>query len=223
MVFQDRSDAGKRLAAELSRYQNRPDVVVLALPGGGVPVACEIVRYLHSPLDVFVVRTLPVPRHEEVALGAIASGGIQVINELVMRLNPLSKRALVELLERETEELKRQEALYRGDRPNLELYEKTVILVDDGLTSGSAMRAAVEAILEHSPARLVVAVPVGACESCSEIEQVVDEFICLEMPEPFQAVCHCYENFDTPSDQEVRELLTIATSQLPTLVDCTDD
>src|SRR5207253_10282392 len=185
--FKDRYDAGKQLASLLDAYKDRPDALILALPRGGVPVGYEVAQALHAPLDVFIVRKLGVPGHEELAMGAIASGGVRVLNDDVMRVLPIPQRVVDAVTERETEELERREGLYRGDRPPPDVHGRTAILVDDGLATGSTMRAAVKALRQLGPARIVVAVPVGAAETCFEFQQEADEAICAITPEPFYA------------------------------------
>jgi predicted phosphoribosyltransferase len=205
--FLDRVDAGRQLAAELSDYANQPDVLVLGLPRGGVPVAFEVARALNATLDVFLVRKLGLPGYEELAMGAIASGGIRVINDDVMRMANVSPSMLEAVTEREKRELARREREYRGDRPQPEIRGHTVILVDDGLATGSTMRAAAQALKQEGPKRLIVAVPVAAPDTCEAFRDQVDEIICALTPEPFHAVGLWYEDFSQTSDEEVRELL----------------
>ena len=205
--FHDRVDAGRRLAAELSDYANQPDVLVLGLPRGGVPVAYEVARALNATLDVFLVRKLGLPGYEELAMGAIASGGIRVMNDEVMRMANVSPSMVEAVTEREKRELARREAEYRGNRPQPEIRGRTVILVDDGLATGSTMRAAAEALKQEGPKRLIVAVPVAAPDTCDAFRDQVDEIICAITPEPFHAVGLWYEDFSQTSDEEVRELL----------------
>jgi putative phosphoribosyl transferase len=207
MAYTDRIEAGRKLAEKLQPYRERSDVTVLGLPRGGVPVAFEVAQALHAPLDVFIVRKLGVPGHEELAMGAIASGGVRVLNEDVMRILPIPERVVEAVTAREMRELERRQRLYRGDRPPPEVGGRTVILVDDGLATGSTMRAAVKALRQLGPAGIVVAVPVGAPETCLEFQQEADEVICALMPEPFYAVGYWYADFDQTSDEEVRALL----------------
>jgi putative phosphoribosyl transferase len=207
-LLRDRSEAGKRLARELMRYASRSDVLVLALPRGGVPVGFEVARALGVPLDVFVVRKLGMPFHEELAMGAIASGGAQLLNEDVIQTYAISDEEIGRVVESELRERERRERLYRGDRPFPTLNDRIVVLVDDGLATGSTMRAAVMALREEQPARIVVAVPVAAKDACDAFRDVVDEIVCLETPEPFDAVGQWYENFRQTTDQEVHALLT---------------
>ena len=204
-AYKDRHDAGRKLAALLLAYRDQPNVLVLGLPRGGVAVASEVARALHAPLDVFVVRKLGMPGHEEYAVGAIASGGTRVMNPLPgLRLSP---SALAPVLAREQAELVRREQLYRDQRPPLALAGRTVILVDDGLATGATMRAAALAVRQQRPARLVAAVPVGAGDSCRELACEVDELVCPFRPEPFYAVSLWYEHMPQASDDEVRTLL----------------
>jgi putative phosphoribosyl transferase len=205
--FSDRHDAGQRLAARLSSYAERPDVLVLALPRGGVPVGYEVATALGVPLDVFVVRKLGLPWHEELAMGAIASGGVRVLDEDLIRVARVSEADLVRVTAAERAELDRRERRYRGDRPLVSVRGKTVILVDDGLATGSTMRAAVQALRQEGPARIVVAVPVAAPEACDAFRDIVDDIICAETPEPFHAVGLWYEDFSQTTDDEVHELL----------------
>jgi predicted phosphoribosyltransferase len=209
--FRDRREAGRLLAAQLSAYASRPDVLVLALPRGGVPVAAEVARALGAPLDVFVVRKLGVPGHEEFALGAIATGGVRVLNDDVVRALRIPDRVIDAVAAKEQEELARRERLYRGDRPPLDVRGRTVILVDDGLATGATMHAAIKALRQQQPARIVVAVPTASPETCDELKREVDEVICATMPDPFYAVGLWYEDFSQTTDEEVRELLARGT------------
>lgn len=210
MVYADRTEAGRQLAAKLDHYRDRPDVLVLGLPRGGVPVAYEVAQALHAPLDVFIVRKLGVPGHEELAMGAIATGSARVLNDNVLRILPIPQHVIDAVAARETRELERRERLYRGDRPPPDVRGRTVILVDDGLATGSTMRAAVKALRQLKPAKIVVAVPVGAPETCAEFQDEADEAICAAMPDPFYAVGYWYANFEPTSDEEVRSLLAEA-------------
>ncbi len=205
--FVDRRDAGEKLADKLKDYENRPDVLVLALPRGGVPVAYEVATALGAPLDVFLVRKLGVPGYEELAMGAIATGGVSVLNEDVTMSIGLSDSAIKEVRDREQKELERREQLYRGNRSPLDVHGRTVILIDDGLATGSSMRAAIAALRKMSPAKIVVAVPVAAPETCEIIRNEVDEIVCALTPEPFLAVGAWYSDFSQTTDDEVRELL----------------
>lgn len=208
--FRDREDAGRHLATELQEYAGRDDVLVLALPRGGVPVGYEVARALDAPLDVFLVRKLGVPGHEELAMGAISTGGVRVMNEQVLAMVPVSEQAIAAVAAQEERELERREREYRGDRPVPELEGRTVILVDDGLATGSTMRAAVLAVRAHEPGRLVVAVPVAAAETCDEFRSDVDEIVCAITPEPFVAVGLWYDDFGQTTDDEVKKLLGAA-------------
>ena len=205
--FADRREGGAELAAKLSGYNGRDDVVVLGLPRGGVPVAFEIATALGAPLDVFVVRKLGVPGHAELAMGAIASGGVRVLNEEVIAWYGLSREAVDRVAASEQIELERREAEYRGDQPLVPITGRTVIVVDDGLATGSTMKAAVQALRGMSPTSIVVAVPVGANDTCRGLAAVADEVICARMPEPFSAVGLWYRDFSQTTDDEVRELL----------------
>jgi putative phosphoribosyl transferase len=207
MIFRDRMEAGRLLAAKLARYANRPDVAVLALPRGGVPVAFEVARILHAPLDIFLVRKLGLPGYEELAMGAIATGGVRVLNEDVVRALGISEDVIESVAAQEHQELERRERIYRGSRPPLDVRGRVVILVDDGLATGSTMRAAVAALRRQAPAWIIVAVPVGARETCDELRAEADEVACLRTPEPFRAVGLWYEDFSQTTDQEVHELL----------------
>ena len=213
MLFRDRTEAGQVLANRLVPYANRPDVLVLALPRGGVPVAYEVARMLHAPLDVFLVRKLGVPGHEELAMGALASGGARVLNEEVVRGLHISEEVIAAVAEREQEELARRERLFRGERPAPDVRGRTVILVDDGLATGSTMRAAIAALRQQGPARIVVAVPVGAYETCAELQMEADEVVCARTPEPFHAVGLWYDDFTQTTDEEVHELLARAAEE----------
>ena len=206
-IFYDRREAGKLLAAKLQTYADRPDVLVLALPRGGVPVAFEVSRALNAPLDVFVVRKLGTPGHEELAMGAIARGGDKVINRDVVQTFRIPNRVIEEVASREAEELVRRERLYRGDKPAPEIFGRVVILIDDGLATGSSMSAAIAALRKQNPARIVVGVPVAAPSTCDEFRSEVDEIVCAVTPEPFHAVGIWYEDFSQTTDQEIHELL----------------
>jgi putative phosphoribosyl transferase len=205
--FRNRRDAGQRLALELQAYAHRPNVIVLALPRGGVPVGFEVAKELAAPLDVFVVRKLGLPWHDELAMGAIASGGVRVLNRDLIRVARVTEAEIARVVAAEQTELERRERLYRGDRPFPDLHGKTVILVDDGLATGSTMRAGVEALRLEGPARVVVAVPVAAQETCNAFRDIADEIVCAETPEPFRAVGLWYQDFSQTTDEEVHELL----------------
>jgi predicted phosphoribosyltransferase len=214
MHFQDRRDAGRQLARELSAYQNRNDAIVLALPRGGVPVAYEVALALNLPLDVFVVRKLGVPGQEELAMGAIASGGARVLNGEVVALLSNPEKTIEEVSTRELAELERREFTYRGSRQPLELAGATVILVDDGLATGATMRAAVAAIRHHQARWIVAGIPVGAASSCAILREEVDELVAVHEPEYFHAVGQFYTDFGQTSDDEVRKLLARAHQEL---------
>ncbi len=214
-AFPNRIEAGRLLAEELEKYADRDDVIVLGLPRGGVPVANEVAKHLHAPLDVFIVRKLGVPGFEELAAGAIASGGVRVLNEDVMRAIPHADQAIEAVTTRETAELARREQTYREGRPAPDLRDRIVILVDDGLATGATMRAAVKALRQRGAAKIVVAVPVGPPDTCHEIEEQADETVCLSMPEFFQAVGQYYEDFSQTTDEDVRQLLTSAARDMP--------
>jgi putative phosphoribosyl transferase len=209
MLFRDRADAGRRLAAALTAYAGRPDVLVLALPRGGVPVGHEVARALGAPLDVFIVRKLGVPGREELAMGAIASGAAPVLNEEVIRNLAIPDHIIDAVAEKERQELARRERAYREDRPAPDVRGRTVVLVDDGLATGSTMRAAVAALRKLDPARIVAAVPVGSADICAELGRLADEMVCVSMPEPLQAVGLWYADFSQTTDEEVRVLLDL--------------
>jgi len=211
--FLNRTDAGRQLAAELTRYGARSDVLVLGLPRGGVPVAFEIAMAIDAPLDVFVVRKLGLPGHEEFGIGAIASGGVRVVDESVLRAYGVDAEMLNQITERERRELRRREHLYRDDRPFPSVADRVVILVDDGLATGSTMRAAVAALRAENPREIVVAVPVGAPETCAAMARLADEVVCLATPEPFYAVGLWYEDFEQTDDDEVHDLLERAAAR----------
>jgi putative phosphoribosyl transferase len=206
--FHDRSEAGQLLGRAVGeRLRDRSDLIVLALPRGGVPVGYEVARALQVPLDVFIVRKLGVPGHEELAMGAIASGGVRVINEDVLRHVPVSKNAIEAVSARELVELGRRERIYRGSKPPLDVGGRTVVVVDDGLATGSTMRAAVRALRQMHAEAIIVAVPVAAREACEDLRREVDDIICLRMPEPFEAVGLWYQDFTQTTDEEVHALL----------------
>jgi putative phosphoribosyl transferase len=210
-AFRDRIDAGRRLAKKLEAYDERNDVIVLGLARGGVPVAYEVASHLRLPLDVFIVRKLGVPGYGELAMGAIASGGVRVVNEGVIRaLQPYAEKMLEAVAAKESAELERREREYRDGRPPLEVRDRVVILVDDGLATGASMRAAAQALRQKGAAQIVVAVPVGSAETCREFEEEVDETICAIAPEHFYGVGQFYEDFSQTTDEEVRELLAAA-------------
>lgn len=205
--YSNRTTAGQLLAGKLLHYANRPDAIVLALPRGGVPVAVEVARVLDVPLDVFVVRKLGLPGHEELAMGAIATGNVRVINHAVVNTMQVPAHILEQVAEVELAELRRRETLYREGQPALELSGKVVILIDDGLATGSTMRAAIAAVRQLGAARIVVAIPVASAETCAAFAAEVDEIVCPLTPEDFHAVGQWYEDFAQTSDEEVRQLL----------------
>ena len=213
--FHDRADAGRALARMLTSYARQPNVIVLALPRGGVPVGYEVARALGAPLDVFLVRKLGVPGHEELAMGAIATGGVLVLNDDVVRYARVRPEELDRVIREEWAELVRREREYRGHRPPPNLEGRTVILVDDGLATGASMRAAAEAAKRSNPKKLVVAVPVAAPETCEHFRAEVDDVVCALTPAPFAAVGMWYEDFSQTSDEEVRELLERAEREHP--------
>jgi putative phosphoribosyl transferase len=207
MIFKNRADAGRKLAAKLTRYADREDVLVLALPRGGVPVAYEVAKELKAPLDVFLVRKLGVPGHEELAMGAIASGGVRVINEELINYLGIPDEVIDAIAAVEQRELERRAVAYRDDRPPPEVKDRIVILIDDGLATGSTMRAAAASLRLQKPRRIVVAVPVSSPETCNEFRSEVDEIVCAVTPQHFQGVGLWYDDFSQTSDEEVRELL----------------
>jgi putative phosphoribosyl transferase len=207
MIFRDRTDAGKYLATKLLSYKDRQDVLVLALPRGGVPVAFEVAQVLRVPLDIFLVRKLGVPGHEELAMGAISTGGVRVLNEDTVDYLNIPEHIIDSIAAEELKELKRRERAYRGNRPEPDVKGKTVILIDDGLATGSTIRAAAQALRQQQPARIIVAVPVSAPETCDEYRIGVDEIICAVTPEPFVGVGMWYLDFSQTTDEEVRDLL----------------
>src|SRR5438270_11179443 len=212
-AFLNRAEAGRLLVGKLEKYAGRNDVIVLGLPRGGVPVAYEVAQRLGVPLDVFIVRKLGVPGFEELAAGAIASGGVRVLNQDVMRALSNADETIESITARETAELERREQSYRDGRPAPELRNRVVILVDDGLATGATMRAAVKALRQRGVAKIVVAVPVGPPDTCREFEDEADEVVCASAPEYFQAVGQYYEDFSQTSDQQVRDLLSRAAAE----------
>jgi putative phosphoribosyl transferase len=212
MIFQNRTEAGRKLAEHLTRYANRDDVIVLGVPRGGVPVAFEIAAALHAPLDVFVLRKLGVPWQEELAFGAIAGGGIRILDEEIMDAAGVSMLDVEEVAKKELKELERREHAYRAGRPPLEVEGRTVILVDDGIATGSSMRAGIAALRQRKPARLVIAVPVAPPSTCERLSPTVDELVCLSRPESFYAIGQFYLDFLPVADEEVTELLRRAAS-----------
>jgi predicted phosphoribosyltransferase len=213
--FRDRREAGRVLASHLMHYSGRDGLIILALPRGGVPVAYEVAQALAAPLDVFLVRKLGVPGHEELAMGAIASGGTRVLNDSVVRGLDIPQRAIDRVARDEQAELERREREYRGERPPPQVAGRTVILVDDGLATGASMRAAAAALRRLGPGRIVIAVPAAAPETCEDFRREVDEIVCALTPDPFYAVGVWYEDFSATSDEEVRDLLARAAARRP--------
>jgi putative phosphoribosyl transferase len=213
-LFKDRMDAGRKLAPKLTTYAGRTDVIVLALPRGGVPVAYEVALALNAPLDIFLVRKLGLPGQEELAIGAIASGGVRVLNGDIVRYLNISETVIDAIARRELQELERRERVYRGNRPPSEVEGRTVILIDDGLATGASMRAAVAGLRIRQPARIVIAVPTAAPETCEAFQHEVDEIVCAITPEPFYGVGRWYEDFSQITDEEVRMFLEESTKQL---------
>jgi putative phosphoribosyl transferase len=213
-TFPNRNEAGRALAAELARYANRHDVIVLALPRGGVPIGFEIAHALHAPLDVFLVRKLGVPHYEELAMGAIASGGVRVLNQNVVDHIGITEKQIEEVAEAELRELERREQAFRRGHSPVLVLDRICILVDDGLATGSTMRAVVMALKQQKPQRIVIAVPVAAAETCAEFESLVDEVVCLYTPEPFIAVGRWYDDFTQLTDDEVRDYIERATHEM---------
>lgn len=214
-LYQNRNDAGKILASMLAHYANRQDVLVLALPRGGVPVAFEIAKTLNAPLDVFIVRKLGLPGHAELAMGAIASGGTTVFNQDVLDDFQIDERTIQEVTIKELTELNRRESLYRGEKAFPSLKNKTIILVDDGIATGATMRAAILALRQLKPEAIVIAVPVSAKSTIDTLQKLVDEFICPLRPLHFHAVGAWYEQFPQTQDEEVHALLHEAKTQIP--------
>ena len=213
MIFANRTEAGQELALRLRRYANRDDVIVLGAPRGGVPVAFEVATALRAPLDVFVLRKLGVPGREELAFGAIASGGVRILDRDTVGGLGITGLDIERVTMAEEQELERRERAYRGGRPPLDVSGLTVILVDDGIATGSSMRAAIGALRKMKPARIVITVPVAPSSTCSQLHSKVDELVCLEMPEPFYGVGQFYDDFSQVSDEEVKKLLDSASRQ----------
>jgi putative phosphoribosyl transferase len=213
-LFADRADAGRRLADALAEYVEHPDVVVLALPRGGVPAGYEVARRLRAPLDVYLVRKLGVPGHEELAMGALASDGTCVVDDDLMAALGIDETELEAVIQREMGELRRRESAYREASPKLDLRGKIVIVVDDGLATGATMRAAAMALRAHDPAAIVVAVPVAAPRTAASLQRVADRVVCVYTPEPFHAVGLYYQNFEQTTDDEVRALLSRSTNSV---------
>lgn len=212
-AFRDRAEAGRDLADRLAEYAGRPDVLVLALPRGGVPVAFEVARALKAPLDVFLVRKLGVPGHEELAMGAIATGGVRLLNDEVVRSLRIGSETIDRVAAAELAELERRGEAYRNGRTTHDPSGQTVILIDDGLATGASMRAAIKALQRQNPERIIVAVPVAAQSTCDEIAEMVDQVVCSQTPEPFFAVGYWYDDFSQTTDDEVRDLLIQASDE----------
>jgi putative phosphoribosyl transferase len=215
MPFHHRAEAGQELAAQLLAYQWRPDVLVLGLPRGGVPVAFEVARALHAPLDVLLVRKLGVPDEEELAMGAIASGGVRILNQEIVRALCIPETIIEAVTAREQQELSRREHLYRGDRQASVMADRVVILVDDGIATGATMRAAIAVVRDQHPARLIAAIPVAPPSVCQVISAEVDEWVCLLMPDAFLGVGQWYQDFPQITDEQVRDLLEQSRHALP--------
>lgn len=207
-MFEDRADAGRKLAQRLTEYADRDDVVVLGVPRGGVPVAFEVARALHAPLDILLVRKLGTPGQRELAMGAIASGGVRILNQEVIRELDISEAQLAAAVAEQEAELQRREQLYRGVRPGISLQGKTVILVDDGIATGSSMLAAISALRTLLPKKIVVATPVAPAHACARIKEGADDFVCVLAPEGFFGISEFYESFPQIEDAEVSALLT---------------
>jgi putative phosphoribosyl transferase len=211
MIFQDRTDAGRTLAKQLGAYANRTNVIVLGIPRGGVPVAFEVARALNAPLDVFLSRKLGVPGQEELAFGAVATGGVRVLDPEIIEASNISEQQIDQITEKVRMELERRERAYRGGRPPLHFKGQIVILVDDGIATGSSMRAAVSGLKQMKPARIVIAVPVTPLSTCNHLRSEVDEVVCLHTPKFFYAIGEFYEDFSQLNDDEVSDLLCRAT------------
>ena len=210
MYFRDRTEAGQVLARCLQQYKNQPDVLILGLPRGGVPVAYEVARELNAPLDVFIVRKLGVPGHEELGMGAIATGGVRILQEGIVRDLGISPETIEAVSAREQAELERRERLYRGDRPAPTIKGRTVVIVDDGLATGCTMKAAIQAVRQQDPRQVIVAVPTAPSETCEQLKESVDHVVCALTPEPFFAVGGSYADFTQITDEEVRDLIASA-------------
>jgi putative phosphoribosyl transferase len=210
--FRNRSEAGKLLASKLTQYANRPDVLVLGIPRGGLPVASEVATALNAPLDICLVRKLGVPGNQELAMGAIAAGGFQVLNEELLDWMRISGHTIAEVAEIELQELQHHDRIYRGDRSLPQIRQRIVILVDDGLATGSMMRAAIGVLKPQQPQRIIIAVPVAPLDTCDRLKTEVDEVVCLMTPEQFCGIGLWYEDFAPTTDDEVCELLNVETS-----------
>lgn len=213
--YRDRREAGEILARQLEHLRNRPETIVLALPRGGVPVAAVVAEALDAPLDVLVVRKLGVPGHAELAMGAIASGGARVLNDTVLRTHGILRESISRVEDDERRRLERREAIYRGDRPYPDLAGRTVIVVDDGVATGATMKAAIRALHQHDPARVVAAVPVAPAETLAALRREADEVVCPRTPTPFWAIGQWYVDFGQTGDEEVERLLADAWARRP--------
>jgi len=210
VYFRNRTEAGQVLARRLQQYKNQPDVLILGLPRGGVPVAYEVARELNAPLDVFIVRKLGVPGHEELGMGAIATGGVRTLHEGIIREIGISPQTIEAVSAREQAELERRERLYRGDRPAPTIKGRTVVIVDDGLATGSTMKAAIQAVRQQDPRQVIVAVPTAPSETCEQLKESADHVVCALTPEPFFSVGGSYADFTQITDGEVRDLIASA-------------
>jgi len=215
VYFRDRTDAGQVLARCLQQYKNQPDVLILGLPRGGVPVAYEVAREMKAPLDVFIVRKLGVPGHEELGMGAIATGGVRILQDGIVRELGISPQTIEAVSAREQAELERRERLYRGDRPAPTIKGRTIVIVDDGLATGSTMKAAIQAVRQQDPRQVIVAVPTAPSETCEQLKGSADEVVCALTPEPFFAVGGSYADFTQITDEEVRDLIASAVNISP--------
>jgi len=210
VYFRDRTEAGQVLARCLQQYKNQPDVLILGLPRGGVPVAYEVARELNAPLDVFIVRKLGVPGHEELGMGAIATGGVRILQDGIVRELGISPETIEAVSAREQAEIERRERLYRGDRPAPTIKGRTVVIVDDGLATGSTMKAAIQAVRQQDPRQVIVAVPTAPSETCEQLKESADHVVCALTPEPFFSVGGSYADFTQITDEEVRDLIASA-------------
>ena len=210
MYFRNRTEAGQVLARCLQQYKNQPDVLILGLPRGGVPVAYEVAREMKAPLDVFIVRKLGVPGHEELGMGAIATGGVRILQDGIVRELGISPQTIEAVSAREQAELERRERLYRGDRPAPTIKGRTVVIVDDGLATGSTMKAAIQAVRQQDPRQVIVAVPTAPSETCEQLKESADHVVCALTPEPFFSVGGSYADFTQITDGEVRDLIASA-------------
>jgi len=215
VYFRDRTEAGQVLARCLQQYKNQPDVLILGLPRGGVPVAYEVAREMKAPLDVFIVRKLGVPGHEELGMGAIATGGVRILQEGIVRDLGISPETIEAVSAREQAELERRERLYRGDRPAPTIKGRTIVIVDDGLATGSTMKAAIQAVRQQDPRQVIVAVPTAPSETCEQLKGSADHVVCALTPEPFFAVGGSYADFTQITDEEVRDLIASAVNISP--------